>query len=493
MLIHFSLFIIGYINKISPITIITIVLFFDICFSLYNISNLSFTVVPAFCGCALICLIFFIKKTNIRKYKIYIILTTFLGYFIMVIHRKDTALCYLPYFIIIFVYSFDIKITDLKKSKYILLICGIFILLTTTLNAINKYATKYINGTNFIEYNKARVKYMDYPHDKYKDNPEIYNQVGWDSNLCYLVKDWFFMDERVTTDSFLYLSDNSHISNSYQKNIYNTLKKVINDSKQKYLLKVLTISVLLYFLQFIYNKKQNNLSTFIFNNMIFCLLFGYLLLKGRLPYRVMVVIIMPTILINILLLIEGHKKDKICYKSIISIVILLFSFIQIITIFDKDYELKKQEKINTSNTIDALLVSNPSNTYIISPLQYDDINPKTRYPYNTSNIIPFGGSSYNSKSFYLNLQYNHLNELSGEIFKNQNIYFICGDDIRNGFSNIHNTLLDLICIYLKTNYNAKGVSYVSHIDNIYVYQFVFDENEHFFTEYYDIEKYILIN
>ncbi len=59
----------------------------------------------------------------------------------------------------------------------------------------------------FLSTNAARHKYMDYPHDSYEENPQLYQSVAWSAELETLVNDeWLFMDERVTPEAFLTLS-----------------------------------------------------------------------------------------------------------------------------------------------------------------------------------------------------------------------------------------------------------------------------------------------
>ena len=51
---------------------------------------------------------------------------------------------------------------------------------------------------------------MDYPHDSFETNPELYETAGWDESVYQLVQHWCFMDDRITADSFRYIADNSY-------------------------------------------------------------------------------------------------------------------------------------------------------------------------------------------------------------------------------------------------------------------------------------------
>lgn len=75
-------------------------------------------------------------------------------------------------------------------------------LIVVAAQAAHSYAYSKPEWSAFNQINAVRSAYMDYPHDSYQDNPELYELAGWDEPLSTVVDMWYFMDERVTADAF---------------------------------------------------------------------------------------------------------------------------------------------------------------------------------------------------------------------------------------------------------------------------------------------------
>ena len=94
-------------------------------------------------------------------------------------------------------------------AKQTLTFFAISVALTAVLVGINAYGREAQNPEGFVAYDEARSAYMDYPHDTYAANPALYEKAGWDEALAALTSNWFYMDERVTTDAFRTITDGS--------------------------------------------------------------------------------------------------------------------------------------------------------------------------------------------------------------------------------------------------------------------------------------------
>ncbi|MEA4870406.1 MAG: hypothetical protein VB062_07190 [Christensenella sp.] len=53
----------------------------------------------------------------------------------------------------------------------------------------------------FMQYNYLRVSYMDYQNYPTYQESDVYRRIGWSEPFYEMTKDWFFMDERFTSDS----------------------------------------------------------------------------------------------------------------------------------------------------------------------------------------------------------------------------------------------------------------------------------------------------
>ena len=99
-------------------------------------------------------------------------------------------------------------------AKHLLTFFVVSVASTALLVGINAYGRTAQNPEGFVAYDEARSSYMDYPHDSYQSNPALYEQAGWDETLAALTSNWFYMDERVTTEAFTTISSGSAFAQS---------------------------------------------------------------------------------------------------------------------------------------------------------------------------------------------------------------------------------------------------------------------------------------
>ena len=110
-------------------------------------------------------------------------------------------MCYFAMALLYYVSScMDLNIKH-KILRYVGVLGSVFLLLTAS-TEIDQMLKEQRDSDEFRAYNSARVAYMDYPHVSYKENPEVYENYGWDENLASLVNSWCFLDERVTAEAF---------------------------------------------------------------------------------------------------------------------------------------------------------------------------------------------------------------------------------------------------------------------------------------------------
>ena len=98
-----------------------------------------------------------------------------------------------------------IKASGRTKRVLILTVLAAAVLIAP-LNLLDRAAYSDQGWQNYISYNKARAKFMDYGHESWLSGQDSYQAEGWTRNLLKLVENKFLMDEDITEESFLNLS-----------------------------------------------------------------------------------------------------------------------------------------------------------------------------------------------------------------------------------------------------------------------------------------------
>ena len=89
-----------------------------------------------------------------------------------------------------------------------------------------------------------------------------------------------------------------------------------------------------------------------------------------------------------------------------------------------------------------------------------------------------------SKLYFEKLQSSGLSSLTGESFKEENVFFISKAD---AMVSMKDELFELFYKWLKREHGAIGFVKTDTIcDGAYVYRFVFESNESKFGSYYDL-------
>lgn len=211
----------------------------------------------------------------------------------------------------------------------------------------------------------------------------------------------------------------------------------------------------------------------------------YQYLSGRILFRSLFVILLPAFMINLFLIIECCQKKSDCKILFVLIAFLCLPFTSSLfleTTFDDTSNNSKKATTAKSTQIEKYAIVNSDKVFIIPSGLYNNINPDALYPdEKPSNIISYGGSSYNAKSYRTALHNNGIDTLSGETFKRIDVYFICF----GGYS--PNSTLELFYQFLENGYGAIGFVQEDEILNsVYSYRFVFEENANDFDRYYSV-------
>lgn len=496
-LIHLSIFKVCQKKKYKLSFALLVIAAISTVFLIYPLSNVSFTTVPAILGAGLVMLLFVTAKSKNKLVNRLVYITEFFGFVLVLIHRNDTGFAILCFILLGFLYKILLQNnSSIKKAiiKY-LTICFSFILITLTLIISNSYATKSINGTDFVEFNQARVRYIDYAYSYCSANPTVFEKTSWDANLRVMVSSWFFMDEEINTSTFNLLADeaNAHKASLYES-VKKQLKNIYTSNSYRLLIGAWLISALILLFVLIYNKSLFNLIFFGFNNVGHLILFLYQLYNGRIVYRSLYVIILPVVLINLFFALKEFntsltiKKTGIIF-TYLSILLLLIPALNFN--FNKQIQLQKEQSVKNTRDVKSYLMENPDKAYISSftPLNDTDIDIFMDYAY-YGNAIFYGGSAFHSTVFYDQLKHNNIEAADCSCLANDNVYFMTNIDSnksyskRNAFTNFYTYL---------SKYNVLGFVKVDDINSTaHVYKFVFESNVDQFDSYYTITNNELV-
>lgn len=493
-MLHFCIIKICKDKKISLKTAILVIAVVDISFMVYSIANVSFTTVPAVLGTGLVALLFASDNVKNKRTLKWIGCIVVIGYVLLLIHRSASAYALICYILLGVLWNFTGRYkVDRKLVVRFGTVCMFFVLLTGCITGLNKIADEKINGTEFIQYNAARARYKDYGHDSYAENPELYEEAGWSEELYSLVERWYFMDDAVTTENFNYLSENSKVKSSITASSKAALMTALKDTDCQAIICLWIVSIFFVILSVTICFNVRKLYFICMNNMGSILLLVYQLLKGRMLYRSLFVVLLPAVVINCILIINHYrmktKEDRI-FKILLFLGLLCCSSLVLDYTFDPIENANKEKIMEKSRKTEEYVLAHPDNTYIYAPSVYNNISPWSVYTgKGLSNMIPWGGSAYHSDNYNRRLELNSIDDLSGEVVKRDNVYLLFNENIMGEQPADKAVLPVCFYLYLQENFDAKGFVMEEDIEQmVYVYRFVFDDNLEDFKTYYTIEQ-----
>lgn len=493
-MLHFCIIKICKDKKISLKVAILVIAVVDVSFMVYSIANVSFTTVPAVLGTGLVALLFASDNVENKRTLKWIGCIVVIGYVLLLIHRSASAYALICYILLGVLWNFTGRYkVDRKLVLRFGTVCMFFVLLTGCITGLNKIADEKINGTEFIQYNAARARYKDYGHDSYVENPELYEEAGWSEELYSLVERWYFMDDAVTTENFNYLSENSKVKSSITASSKAALMTALKDTDCQAIICLWIVSIFFVILSVTICFNVRKLYFICMNNMGSILLLVYQLLKGRMLYRSLFVVLLPAVVINCILIINHYrmktKEDRI-FKILLFLGLLCCSSLVLDYTFDPIENANKEKIMEKSRKTEEYVLAHPDNTYIYAPSVYNNISPWSVYTgKGLSNMIPWGGSAYHSDNYNRRLELNNIDDLSGEVVKRDNIYLLFNENIMGEQPADKAVLPVCFYLYLQENFDAKGFVMEEDIEQmVYVYRFVFDDNLEDFKTYYTIEQ-----
>ncbi len=458
-------------------------------FILYNIANIAFTIAPAILGSGIVCMMFYSGDYCDEKQQRKVIIASIVGFFLIIIHRSQTGYAYACYILMAYLYMLVNRKWDIKKIiLHFVAGCVVIASIVGITNVTTNSIKSKVLGKEYWEKGGLPISYIDFTHDTYEENEEIYKQVGWTKDVYILIHEYCFMPDEVNTENIETILDNIE---------YRKMSKELFDSKflsdrGNYAIMILWVVSIIILLMSLAGSRFNVCSLFaLFNNMGTLLLILYQIFTGRILYRSVIILLLPAFLINIIISFKSNKIIE-SKSDIIKFVIAIMFVACLVPSIEYSFDINRKYKMSyyraREQSAYEYVISNPENTYITtvfairsqSPWNYDGKNHPT-------NLIRWGDNGYNSNLYKEQLAKNGIDKMDCGVFEDEHVYFMINTNAGKDAKIKDNSAFGTFYRYLKENYDVVGFEQIDKVDKyLYVYKFVYDSEVDKNKSYLDI-------
>lgn len=494
LLINYTLLVWIKQNELSFGSGVFLMILADCCLLCFPLCRLSYTTVSGVVGTGGLCvlLIFCGKPKRVPACAISYVM------FVTAFCLRNSVGYILICFYLLGVLILCLKDRGSRLRKAGAFAAAVFVLVGTAmgLNAVNSDYQNRVNGPEFRSFNIARTAYMDYPHDSYEQNPELYASVGWSQETAWLVSKWCFMDERVTAENLNYLVQHS----TSERNTIRpgTIKQRFLEFQQIEMVQPTEwfwfITGLFSLITVVMCRKGKLVLLCLVNLTGTAVLVFWQLYSGRILYRTLMVCLLPSAVISLGLGICGLKDLRRGRIGRALIWVLLLCILPVAvssmrTTFDPGTISKAVVRKQRADALGEYALEHPENIYIQDTRTVDDLFPLSPRPVN---LIVWGKPDFNSAAQKMRLKVNGIERLTGAVLKNQNVYFISdislSDRAGNGKRVPDSSKLLHFYRWLQQEYGATGIRQEDRIrQDLFVYRFMFEQDGPE-GEFYDIQS-----
>jgi len=470
--------------KETPLAIpFTLFFFLYIFFLLHYTAALQFSTTPAMAGtaaCVLAASLFNDESKRARMVDyIAIVFLLFISYII----RSESGLVALCYFAVVIAFKV-VKIitapdrcTLLIRPLIIISVCTAVLL--PSAKALDTYLADRNGMREFYSFYRQLSGYIDSPITPYADAPEMYASIGWDSNLQSLVNSWFFMDERVSEESFATINE-FNAANRQGLTGVDRIKSEVGAitgsiygllSRSAYAVSATMVFMIVYCLHLIVLLKQKNwlqlvLMLAVLGGLLLTSLFlGYI---GRFILRAYFVTLIPAASLLFWSVADVWVADRLKGRSgyaILTLSLVLFAFFLIIP-FRRAYEGSRTYRENAADSrrvaTEQYVINNSDKIYIFDNSLASTMPVFTRYlEQKPVNSFFWGGTGIKAPIFTKQLEANGINELSARSLLQPGFFFITAYSYEDR---------PLFYDYMESEFNAAA-TVVDTFNSLYVIQF----------------------
>lgn len=407
---------------------------FDAAWFIYPVSKLGFTIVPGVLGAGVVAFMLADERARTIPGRIACIFLAILA----LAHREESGLVVLCYvFLALFATSVLDEQTDVLAGLRRCIPTACVIAGIAAVVVIGNHVVQaQVNGEDFEAYNNARSALLDYPHDSYEENPELYEAVDWDEDLYRLAMNWCLMDERVNTQNLTYLANNGHVQTGIAT-MGSQWEVLLEHAVAPFVL-LTWIGLTLLALPFL-------LATHKYRACVLWLLnttgtIGVVLLQvylGRILYRTVMVALVPSMAFDFVLVAsvcQGLERRAVLSAYLVLSMIggIPAAWAGAKAGFDKEWIAERQQYAQKIEALQQYAATHKDNVYIQGPGIASSTNPWKVYPNvedRPTNVIIWGGSEFNSHLFKTRVALNGLPNFDGSVFGRENVYLVSGSDL----------------------------------------------------------------
>lgn len=347
---------------------------------------------------------------NLREELIYIAAVLFIGTFILMFIRKNATL---------------------KQIVVFSAIC--FVMISASLVADKVYVKthNWQDGWNFIN---ARSSFIDYDNYTYEEYPEGFDAIGWDDTLDVMSRDWFFMDENVTTEALEKVVEfsQSNLDRSITAAIKRALRFFLDDKMVLAMVLVWGACSLVALVISWKNKKAFlyalGMAGFYAAGMG---LWAVLFYINRYPQRVIDMVLLLTLLPSVIEAIEFAKlyqatdEKAILKKELFLSIACTFALVLLAGSVMPDEKEMSQFLYDRTDEVVEYVKSNPDKIFVKDTDIAQIYNPFTTQPVGaTKNLICWGECFYNTPVYFRQINANGYEQMTAENFFDDNVYVI---------------------------------------------------------------------
>lgn len=462
--------------------------FVFICFILgiyfFNLVYITFSIVPAVCGCSAVLLILSMNDENISVTNNIVTGFIFVLFFFSWNIRIESG--YVAFISAIAAIVYTVINNRIKIRRGALLVIGIVAIM-----AISVFADWYVgidSGWNdFKLFYDACGQYTDYTHLTFEEAPDLYQSIGWNENMYYLVDDWFFMDDSVNYQSFNTLNNaiaNETVYGYSSKRalivgMFNTFKNSSLWIKAFAIVWVITV-VVISICSFVNSEDRKMAVKDVLGPILFWLLgfafTTYLLMRGRFLDRAVYPIVFCTMLPSMILSFRNaltikSSQSKTCknvssYQPLIVLLIVTVTgaclAIAALGVITANWDNYNPEYTKVKMNLEQYVMDNDEYFYINDTSLTMTGDPFVVYPEKKPTNYTFWGGTYlKSPLYYEQIKMYGVDDFNRAVFLREDVRFVSQRGINEFLLN-----------YMKEEYPNCSAEITDKQDDFYVYKFI---------------------
>lgn len=332
----------------------------------------------------------------------------------------------------------------------------------------------------YIQWNKARALYMDYPHVTFENAPELYKSVNWSGSLYRLVNNWYFIEDGIDFEAFNTLNEATSIQTgniTLGGILVSIQKSIIYFASEEGVLYIsiglLMLLVAIVMLELISDKR--NWVVLIMTGIIFFmvgLLSCYLVWKGRMLYRAAFPYLLPSALLLITMVLtllrrETSGRKRLASRILLGMVALGFGLMSVFAFrLLHDGPTIQSYQWNTFNyqTVEDYAVENPETIVIFDVSLSGDLKvfPHSQEAKRPVNVFLWGGSVMHDATYNRRLQKLGVESLNSRLFMEGKAVY--ATDISAGYA-------PMMIDYMKKTYGDNIQISSKQVGFVMIYEF----------------------